>query len=133
MDVFGGLGVEILLHRPEDFLKIKETLTRIGIAKNLEKQLFQSCHILHKKTHYAIVHFKEMFILDGKETSFTESDRARRNIIVKLLSEWRLIKLLNPLGPNEPVADMNSVKILPYKDKELWTLISKYNVGKKKK
>ena len=122
--------VECVLEEPDDFLKVKETLTRIGVASRKENKLFQSCHILHKQGKYYIVHFKELFALDGKPTNFSENDVARRNTIVTLLQEWGLIRHIS--GDIETyVAPMNQIKILAYSEKEEWELIHKYNIGKK--
>lgn len=131
-DIFRGVGVEISLPNPDDFLKIKETLTRIGIASRREKKLYQSCHILHKQGRYAILHFKELFILDGKEDTFIEEDEARRNTIVNLLEEWGLLKVAHPEKTEEPVAPLSQIKVLSHKEKNQWELVSKYNIGKKK-
>ena len=122
--------IEVELDQPDDFLKVKETLTRIGVASRKENKLFQSCHILHKQGKYYIVHFKELFALDGKPTNFSENDVARRNTIVTLLQEWGLIRHIS--GDIETyVARMNQIKILAYSEKEEWELIPKYNIGKK--
>ena len=123
--------VEVLLNEPDDFLKVRETLTRIGVASRKEKKLYQSCHILHKKGKYYIVHFKELFALDGKSTNISENDLQRRNRISKLLSDWGLISIVDELGEDE-LAPLNQIKVLSYKDKGEWTLESKYNIGKKK-
>lgn len=125
--------VWVKLKKEDDFLKIKETLTRIGVASKTEPILYQSCHILHKQGKYAIVHFKELFKLDGKQSDFTEDDRGRRNTIAKLLEEWELLEIVNPKIVENPVAPLNQIKILPYREKEKWTLIPKYAIGKKKK
>ena len=120
--------VEVLLKQPDDFLKVRETLTRIGVASKKERKLFQSCHILHKQGRYFIVSFKELFMLDGKESNFTENDRQRRNRIVKLLEEWELVEVVN----SELIEDMcaiSQVKILPYREKSQWSLITKYTIG----
>lgn len=130
-DIFRGVGVEVELPTPDSFLKIKETLTRIGISSRKDKKLFQSCHILHKKGRYAILHFKELFILDGKHNTFTEEDQARRNTIVNLLEEWELIKIVDSNQTKEPVASLNQIKIISYKEKDDWELTVKYNIGKK--
>jgi len=130
-DIFRGVGVEVTLPTPDSFLKIKETLTRIGISSRKEKKLFQSCHILHKKGRYSILHFKELFILDGKHNTFTEEDHARRNTIVNLLEEWELIKVVDPAKTKEPVASLNQIKIIAFKEKDDWDLTVKYNIGKK--
>lgn len=124
--------VEVELPNEESFLKIKETLTRIGIASRKDKKLYQSCHILHKQGKYYIVHFKELFMLDGKINNFSEEDQARRNTIVKLLDEWGLIKVVSESFASEPVAPLSQVKILPYREKNEWELVAKYSIGKKK-
>lgn len=131
-DIFKGFGIEILLREPDDFLKVKETLTRIGIPSKKEQILYQSCHILHKRGRYVICHFKELFALDGKPTSISESDLARRNTITKLLNEWDLVGLVRPIGEDQPLAPINQVKIISFKDKANWKLVSKYSIGKKK-
>lgn len=125
--------IEVKLKSPDDFLKVKETLTRIGVASRHEKVLFQSCHILHKKQRYYIVHFKELFKLDGKPSTLTEDDIARRNTIANILAEWGLIELLVPAKSAEPVAGISQIKILPFKEKKEWKLETKYNIGGKKK
>jgi hypothetical protein len=124
--------VECTLAEPDDFLKIRETLTRIGVASRKDKTLFQSCHILHKQGRYYIVHFKELFILDGKPTNFSENDQARRNTIANLLVEWSLIQLVNSEQTSTLVVPLNQLKILSYKEKEEWMLTAKYNIGNKK-
>ena len=124
--------VECILNEPDDFLKVRETLTRIGVASRKDKILYQSCHILHKQGRYFIVHFKELFALDGKPTNFSENDQARRNTIANLLAEWGLIKLINPEEISELVVPLNQLKILSFKEKELWELTAKYNIGSKK-
>ena len=122
--------IEVALDQPDDFLKIKETLTRIGVASKKDNKLFQSCHILHKQGKYYIVHFKELFALDGKPTDFSENDVCRRNTITNLLQEWGLLKIV--LGDTESfVAPMNQIKIISYSEKDDWELIPKYNIGKK--
>jgi len=123
--------IEVLLEHPDDFLKVRETLTRIGIASRKEKKLFQSCHILHKQGHYYIVHFKELFVLDGKTADFSEDDRGRRNAIIKLLMEWGLIILKNPI--EGPFTSLSQVKVISFKEKNEWMLIQKYNIGKTKR
>jgi|TARA_B100000073_G_scaffold310960_1_gene283681 hypothetical protein len=125
------LMLEVTLREPDDFLKVRETLTRIGVASRKERKLYQSCHILHKKGKYYIVHFKELFALDGKSTNISENDLQRRNRISKLLSDWGLISIVDELGEDE-LAPLNQIKVLSYKDKGEWTLESKYNIGKKK-
>ena len=124
--------VEVLLNEPDDFLKVRETLTRIGVASRKEKKLYQSCHILHKQGRYYLVHFKELFALDGKTTNFTENDTARRNSIANLLSEWELIKLVNPDKSAEPTVPLSQLKILSFKEKDEWDLTPKYNIGNKR-
>lgn len=124
--------VEVTLSDQDDFLKVKETLTRIGIASPKTKKLYQSCHILHKRGKYYIVHFKELFALDGKASNFSEEDMGRRNTITKLLSDWSLINVVNPTQIIEPVVHMNQIKIISHRDKDEWELVTKYNIGKKK-
>jgi len=122
--------LEIKLKEPDDFLKVRETLSRIGVASRKERKLYQSCHILHKQGRYFIVHFKELFALDGKDTNLTENDIARRNTIVKLLGDWGLITMKdNP----EPIAPLSQIKVISFKEKDEWTLETKYNIGNKKK
>ena len=123
--------VEVSLADQEDFLKIRETLTRIGVASKKDKKLYQSCHILHKQGKYYIVHFKELFALDGKPSNFGDDDIGRRNTIANLLAEWGLIKLVSDEKTKEPIAPLNQIKVLPYKDKAEWNLETKYNIGKK--
>ena len=124
--------VECTLENPDDFLKVRETLTRIGVASRKDKILYQSCHILHKQGRYYIVHFKELFALDGKPTNFSENDQARRNTIANLLSEWGLIALVNPNSSSELVVPLNQLKILSFKEKDQWDLTAKYNIGSKR-
>ena len=124
--------IEVVLNEPDDFLKVRETLTRIGVASRKEKKIYQSCHILHKQGKYYIVHFKELFVLDGKHANLTVNDVQRRNRIINLLSDWGLITILNPDSVLD-VAPLNQIKVLSYKDKNDWILESKYNIGKKKK
>ena len=124
--------VECTLAEPDDFLKIRETLTRIGVASRKDKTLYQSCHILHKQGRYYIVHFKELFILDGKPTNYSENDQARRNTIANLLAEWSLIKLVDTEKTSTLVVPLNQLKILSYKEKDEWVLTAKYNIGNKK-
>ncbi len=121
--------LEVTLKEPDDFLKVRETLTRIGVASRKERKLYQSCHILHKRGKYYIVHFKELFALDGKPTNITSNDVQRRNRIAKLLSDWGLVEIVNE---SEDLAPLNQIKVLSFKDKGEWTLESKYNIGKKK-
>jgi hypothetical protein len=130
-NIFRGVGIEITLPTQDSFLKIKETLTRIGISSRKEKKLYQSCHILHKQGRYAILHFKELFILDGKKDTFVEEDNARRNTIVNLLEEWGLVNIVNTEKAQDPIAPLNQIKILSHKEKDNWILEAKYNIGKK--
>jgi len=123
--------VEVKLKNEDDFLKVKETLTRIGVASKKDHKLYQSCHILHKQGQYYIVHFKELFMLDGKPSNFGDEDKARRNTIVNLLAEWGLITIVNSAQSKEPVALLSQIKVLPYKEKEEWELVAKYNIGRK--
>jgi hypothetical protein len=129
-DIFEGLGVEITLKSEEDFLKVKETLTRIGVSSKTEKKLYQSCHILHKRGRYAIIHFKEMFVLDGLDSDISEDDLGRRNTIVKLLVEWELVNVIDPKQYEQPQLSLARLKIIPHKEKKEWTLIPKYHIGK---
>ena len=124
--------VEVTLNEGEDFLKVRETLTRIGVASRRDKSLFQSCHILHKQGKYYIVHFKELFQLDGKPTNFSDEDIARRNTIANLLAEWSLVKLVDSDKSKDPTTNMSNIKIVPYNHKGEWELITKYDIGKKK-
>ena len=124
--------VEVLLNEPDDFLKVRETLTRIGVASRKEKKLYQSCHILHKQGRYFIVHFKELFALDGKRANLTVNDVQRRNRITRLLADWGLITVVNPDSVAD-IAPLNQIKVLAYKDKNDWILEQKYNIGKKGK
>ena len=121
--------LEVSLKEPDDFLKIRETLSRIGVASRKERKLYQSCHILHKQGRYYIVHFKELFALDGKETNLSENDIARRNTIANLLRDWGLVEVI---GTSEPVAPLSQIKIISFKEKDEWMLETKYNIGKKK-
>ena len=121
--------LEVTLNEPDDFLKVRETLSRIGVASRREKKLYQSCHILHKQGKYYIFHFKELFALDGKKTNLSENDIARRNTISNLLCDWGLIKVV---GNIKEMAPLSQIKILPYKEKHEWILETKYNIGKKK-
>ena len=130
-DIFKGVGVEIELPSDDSFLKVKETLTRIGISSRKEKRLYQSCHNLHKKGRYSILHFKELFILDGKTNTFTDEDLSRRNTIVNLLEEWDLIRIIDKEKTKDPVAPLNHIKIISYKEKGDWDLTVKYNIGRK--
>ena len=124
--------IEVTLNEPDDFLKVRETLTRIGVASRKEKKIYQSCHILHKQGRYYIVHFKELFALDGKSANLSINDVQRRNRIITLLSDWGLITILRPEQIVD-VAPLNQIKVLSYNDKGDWTLETKYNIGKKKK
>ena len=124
--------VEVLLNEPDDFLKVRETLTRIGVASRKEKKLYQSCHILHKQGKYYLVHFKELFALDGKHANLTFNDIQRRNRITKLLSDWGLISIVSEESCAD-IAPLNQIKVLAYKDKGDWILEQKYNIGKKNK
>lgn len=132
MDIIDSL-IEIKLKKPDDFLIVSETLTRIGVASRHEKVLFQSCHILHKKQRYYIVHFKELFKIDGKPSSLSEDDIARRNTIANILAEWKLVELVAPEKSKEPVVSVSQIKILPFKQKAEWKLEVKYNIGNSKK
>ena len=124
--------IEITLNEPDDFLKVRETLTRIGVASRKEKKIYQSCHILHKQGRYYIVHFKELFALDGKHANLTQNDVQRRNRIIQLLSDWGLITIMN-VSKITDIAPLNQIKVLAYKEKHEWILETKYNIGKKKK
>ena len=121
--------LEVVLKTPDDFLKVRETLSRIGVASRKEKILYQSCHILHKQGKYFIVHFKELFALDGKQTNLSENDIARRNTISKLLKDWGLVEIQAEL---EPIAPLSQIKIISFKEKDEWALETKYNIGKKR-
>ena len=124
-----GDMLEVTLKHPDDFLKVRETLSRIGVASRKEKKLYQSCHILHKQGKYFIVHFKELFALDGKNTNLSENDIARRNTIVNLLNDWGLV---NVVGVAEPSAPLSQIKVISFKEKSEWLLETKYNIGKKR-
>lgn len=123
--------LEVKLVEEEDFLKVKETLTRIGVASRKDKTLFQSCHILHKQGRYYIVHFKELFMLDGKQANFSDEDRKRRNTIALLIEEWGLINIVKDISDDETVP-LSNIKIIPFKEKQQWELVAKYNIGRKK-
>ena len=123
--------VEVRLKNAEDFLKVRETLSRIGLASKKENTLYQSCHILHKQGKYYIVHFKELFLLDGKDSSLSEGDVARRNRIIHLLDEWELIEIVDYNKVEDPIAPLNQIKIIPFKEKDKWNLITKYTIGSK--
>ena len=127
-----SMMIEVLLNEPDDFLKVRETLTRIGVASRKEKKLYQSCHILHKQGRYYIVHFKELFALDGKHANLTLNDVQRRNRIVRLLLDWGLLSVVNP-DEVVDIAPLNQIKVLPFKEKDEWILEQKYNIGKKTK
>ena len=124
--------LEISFKENDDFLKIRETLTRIGVASRKDKTLYQSCHILHKRGKYYLVHFKELFALDGKESSITENDLGRRNSIARLLDEWDLLSILDEEKSSTPLAPMSQIKVLPHKEKPEWNLVAKYNIGNAK-
>ena len=124
--------VEVILNEPDDFLKVRETLTRIGVASRKEKKIYQSCHILHKQGRYYLVHFKELFALDGKHANLTVNDVQRRNRIIQLLADWGLITIVKPEKITD-IAPLNQIKVLAYKDKADWILETKYNIGAKKK
>lgn len=125
--------VEVTLPNPDNFLKVRETLSRIGVASKKDKTLYQSCHILHKQGRYYIVHFKQLFLLDGKQSDFIEDDRARLNTIANLLHEWELISLVNEDKSAVPVAPLSQIKIISHKEKGDWNLVAKYNIGKKRR
>jgi hypothetical protein len=124
--------VEVRIKNDDDFLKIRETLTRIGVASRKDKTIYQSCHILHKQGQYYIVHFKELFALDGKPSNFGDEDKGRRNTIANLIAEWGLVELVEPTKSSEPVAPLSQIKVLPHREKDEWNLVAKYNIGKKK-
>jgi hypothetical protein len=121
--------LEVRLNEPDDFLKVRETLSRIGVASRKERKLYQSCHILHKQGRYFIVHFKELFALDGKETNLSENDISRRNTIAGLLADWGLVEVM---GESDPKAPLSQIKVISFKEKDEWNLETKYNIGKKK-
>ena len=125
--------IEVKLLEPDDFLKIKETLTRIGVASKKDKTLYQSCHILHKQGKYYVVHFKQMFLLDGKKSDFSDDDKARLNTIANLLHEWELLDLIDENKSKTPVSALSQIKILTHKEKADWKLVTKYTVGKKQR
>ena len=124
--------IEVTLNEPDDFLKVRETLTRIGVASRKEKKIYQSCHILHKQGRYYIVHFKELFALDGKHANLTQNDVQRRTRIIQLLTDWGLVTVINPEKITD-IAPLNQIKVLAYKEKNDWILETKYNIGKKKR
>jgi len=121
--------LEVGLNEPDDFLKVRETLSRIGVASRKERKLYQSCHILHKQGRYYIVHFKELFELDGLESNISDNDIGRRNAISNLLEEWELLKIVEPIEEDEPIVSVGQIKIISYKDKDDWELIPKYHIG----
>jgi len=131
IDLPGYAPLEVLLIQPDDFLKVRETLTRIGVASRKDKILYQSCHILHKQGKYYIVHFKELFALDGKQADLTDNDLERRNTIAKLLSDWGLVKIID-IAKFTELAPLSQIKVIAYKDKHEWDLQTKYNIGKKR-
>jgi hypothetical protein len=131
-NIFGGLGIEISLPNPESFLLIKETLTRIGILSKKDNTLYQSCHILHKKGYYSIFHFKELFVLDGKNANLSENDIGRRNTIVSLLQDWNLLAIIEPNFEQQPTVSISQIKILSYKEKANYQLVEKYQLGRHK-
>lgn len=130
-DIFKGLGIEVRLGDAEDFLKIKETLTRIGISSKRDNTLVQTCHILHKQGRYVIIHFLEMFKLDGREAKFTEDDELRRDTIASLLEDWGLLKIVEPDFEDPGKEGLARIKIIPFKDKGEWNLVQKYTIGKR--
>jgi len=133
VDIFLGNGIEIRLKDKDDFLKVRETLTRIGVASKKDNILYQSCHILHKRGYYAIVHFKELFALDGKPTDISENDLSRRNAIVLLLSDWDLLEIVDKdKAHNPPPIFLSQIKILSHREKDDWELVPKYSIGSKK-
>jgi hypothetical protein len=125
--------IEVTLPEPDDFLKIRETLSRIGVASKKDRTLYQSCHILHKQGKYYVIHFKELFLLDGKKSDFSEDDISRRNTIANLLAEWNLLALVDPAKSEDPVSPLSQIKILSHKEKNDWILVTKYNIGKKRR
>jgi len=125
--------IEVTLPEPDDFLKIRETLSRIGVASKKDRTLYQSCHILHKQGKYYILHFKQLFLLDGKKSDFSDDDKARLNTIANLLAEWNLLKLVDANKSKEPVAPLSQVKIISHKEKSEWSLVTKYTIGKKRR
>lgn len=125
--------VEVMLPDPDNFLKVRETLSRIGVASKKDNTLYQSCHILHKRGKYYIVHFKQLFLLDGKQSDFVDDDKARLNTIANLLHEWGLVDLVDPDKSSDPITPLSNIKIISHKDKQNWNLVTKYNIGKKRK
>lgn len=131
-DIFKGVGIEVKLNSDDDFLKVRETLTRIGVASKKTNTLFQSVHIFHKQGRYVILHFKELFVFDGKPSNISENDIQRRNTIVKLLQDWGFLKIVDDGAlKTQGVAPLHQIKIIPYKDVKNWNLVAKYNIGKK--
>lgn len=124
--------IEVRLPDPDNFLKVRETLSRIGVASKKDKTLYQSCHILHKQGRYYIIHFKQLFLLDGKSSDFSDEDKARLNTIANLLKEWNLVELVDARKSAEPVVPLSYIKIISYKEKNEWNLVTKYSIGKKK-
>jgi hypothetical protein len=125
--------VEVTLPDPDNFLKVRETLSRMGVASKKDKTLYQSCHILHKQGRYYIVHFKQLFLLDGKQSDFTDDDKGRLNTIANLLHEWELVGLVDKSKSDDPIAPLSQIKIISHKEKSDWNLVVKYNIGKKRK
>lgn len=125
--------VEVRLQEEDDFLKVRETLSRIGVASKKDKKLYQSCHILHKQGRYYIVHFKELFALDGKPNNFSEEDKGRRNTIANLIAEWGLLQLVDPSKSKDPLTPISQIKVLSYNEKNDWELVTKYSIGTKRK
>lgn len=125
--------IEVTLRESDDFLKVRETLSRIGVASKKDRTLYQSCHILHKQGRYFIIHFKQLFLLDGKKSDFSDEDRARLNTIANLLAEWKLLSLVDAKKSADLVAPLSQIKILSHKEKNDWILVTKYNIGKKKR
>lgn len=125
--------IEVTLREADDFLKVRETLSRIGVASKKDRTLYQSCHILHKQGRYFIIHFKQLFLLDGKKSDFSDEDRARLNTIANLLAEWKLVTLVDPRKSADPVAPLSQIKIISHKEKNDWILVTKYNIGKKRR
>lgn len=124
--------IEVRLTNEDDFLKVRETLTRIGVASKKDMKLYQSCHILHKQSRYYIVHFKELFALDGKPSNISEEDYGRRNTVIKLLAEWGLVSIVEPEKIATPLSPLSQIKVLPHKEKDQWELVAKYNIGRKR-
>lgn len=125
--------IEVRLREADDFLKVRETLSRIGVASKKDRTLYQSCHILHKQGRYFIIHFKQLFLLDGKKSDFSDEDKARLNTIANLLAEWKLVDLIDTRKSADPVAPLSQIKIISHKEKNDWTLVTKYNIGKKRR